>query len=238
VPSIESDVGTVGAAREPDIGSTFSVRQPPPTNPEEAKAAVSLTDARPRQRWITPFPSRSPLYRPDRLTDASTLSFPQWVHPCGLVKTTGYFANVVLRKRPHHRLAWCERMLANLIRHEVQPDGRMRCWGAISQLDGRVNHVVRLSDGDTVHNAVPDQAPTPRRSRPESCWTWTPTASRSAPPPSTPRGRSTSRHWRPRGWRSFDQAWPEVGADSQGPEALPGTAFRGCQTPGWGARFR
>jgi len=73
------------------------------------------------------------------------------------MKTTRYFEEQVLRKRPYLRREWCERIMANPIRRSAQPDGRMRFWGIVPELGGRVLRVVTLSDGETVHNAFPDR---------------------------------------------------------------------------------
>ena len=73
------------------------------------------------------------------------------------MKTTRYFEEQVLRKRPYIRAEWCERILASPVRREVQPDGRVRFWGAVPELGGRVLRVVTLADGETVHNAFPDR---------------------------------------------------------------------------------
>ena len=73
------------------------------------------------------------------------------------VKTTRYFEEQVLRKRPYIRREWCENILAHPLRKEIQQDGRIRFWGAIGELEGRVLRVVTLADGETVHNAFPDR---------------------------------------------------------------------------------
>ena len=73
------------------------------------------------------------------------------------MKTTRYFEEQVLRKRPYLRREWCEHVLAHPLRREVQPDGRVRYWGVIRELGGRVLRVVTLADGETVHNAFPDR---------------------------------------------------------------------------------
>jgi hypothetical protein len=39
---------------------------------------------------------------------------------------------------------------------EAQPDGRIRYWGSVPDLGGRILRVVTLEDGETVHNAFPD----------------------------------------------------------------------------------
>jgi hypothetical protein len=74
-----------------------------------------------------------------------------------MLKTTRYFREQVLRKRPYLREEWIEYVLSNPIRREVQGDGRIRWWGKIVDLGGRVLRVVTLPDGQTVHNAFPDR---------------------------------------------------------------------------------
>jgi hypothetical protein len=73
------------------------------------------------------------------------------------LKTTRYFDEQVLRKRPYIRREWCERVLREPIRRDTQPDGRIRWWGIIEEWNGRVLRVVTLEDGETVHNAFPDR---------------------------------------------------------------------------------
>ncbi|CAN5745996.1 hypothetical protein BH23GEM6_BH23GEM6_12440 [soil metagenome] len=72
------------------------------------------------------------------------------------MKTTPYFENEVLRKRPYIRRDWCEAVLRSPVRREVQSDGRVRFWGYVEEL-GRYLRVVTLEDGETVHNAFPDR---------------------------------------------------------------------------------
>ncbi len=72
------------------------------------------------------------------------------------MKTTRYFEEQVLRKRPYIRREWCERALREAVRREVQPDGRIRHWIFIPEL-GKYLRVVTLEDGETVHNAFPDR---------------------------------------------------------------------------------
>jgi hypothetical protein len=72
------------------------------------------------------------------------------------MKTTRYFEEQVLRKRPYIRREWCEQALSSAADREVQPDGRIRHWVFITEL-GRYLRVVTLSDGETVHNAFPDR---------------------------------------------------------------------------------
>jgi len=72
------------------------------------------------------------------------------------MKTTRYFEEQVLRKRPYLDREWCERVLREAASREMQPDGRVRYWAFISEL-GKYLRVVTLSDGETVHNAFPDR---------------------------------------------------------------------------------
>jgi hypothetical protein len=76
------------------------------------------------------------------------------------LKTTRYFEEQVLRKRPYLRLEWCEQVLAAPLWRERQPDGRIRHWGKITLAEeqkGRYLRVVTLDDGATVHNAFFDR---------------------------------------------------------------------------------
>ena len=76
------------------------------------------------------------------------------------MKTTRYFAEQVLRKRPHLDPTWREEVLRNPVRRVTQPDGRIRFWGKI-RIPGddvvRFLRVVTLEDGETVHNAFFDR---------------------------------------------------------------------------------
>ena len=76
------------------------------------------------------------------------------------MKTTRYFDEQVLRKRPYIRPEWCREVLAAPIRREIQPDGRIRLWGKVSlavESRPRFLRVVTLEDGETVHNAFFDR---------------------------------------------------------------------------------
>jgi hypothetical protein len=73
------------------------------------------------------------------------------------MKTTRYFEEQVLRKRSYIKREWCETIVQNPLAREVQPDGRIRFWGAVSDLGGRMFRVVTLEDGETIHNAFPDR---------------------------------------------------------------------------------
>lgn len=72
------------------------------------------------------------------------------------MKTTRYFEEQVLCKRPYLRREWCEKALTQPVGREIQPDGRIRHWVFISEI-GRYLCVVTLEDGETVHNAFPDR---------------------------------------------------------------------------------
>ncbi len=72
------------------------------------------------------------------------------------MKTTRYFEEQVLRKRPYIRREWCERALREPARREDQGDGRVRYWVFVEEL-GKFLRVVTLEDGETVHNAFPDR---------------------------------------------------------------------------------
>lgn len=73
------------------------------------------------------------------------------------MKTTRYFEEQVLVKRPYLKREWCEQALKEYVLKEDQPeDGRIRYWVFIDEL-GKYLRVVTLGDGETVHNAFPDR---------------------------------------------------------------------------------
>ncbi len=72
------------------------------------------------------------------------------------MKTTRYFEEQVLRKRPYIDRAWCDAALAHPIRRETQEEGRIRFWCKVAlagTAEPYVLRVVTLEDGETVHNA-------------------------------------------------------------------------------------
>jgi hypothetical protein len=76
------------------------------------------------------------------------------------VKTTRYFSEQVLRKRPYLSIMLCEQVVRSPLRKEVQADGRIRLWGWVSLPDrseARILRVVTLEDGETLHNAFLDR---------------------------------------------------------------------------------
>lgn len=74
----------------------------------------------------------------------------------GDMRTTRYFREQVLRKRPYLEEAW---ILATIEAPEavrVQPDDRIQYWRYIPALRRHLR-LVTLADGVTVHNAFPDR---------------------------------------------------------------------------------
>lgn len=51
---------------------------------------------------------------------------------------TNYFEKEVLRKRPYLQKEWCIFVIENLLRVDVQTDGRIRYWGRIPEFGDRV----------------------------------------------------------------------------------------------------
>ncbi len=72
------------------------------------------------------------------------------------MKTTNYFTESVLARRPYLKEEWIELVLRNPIRTEVHVNGRIRHWAFITEL-GKYLRVVTEADGETVHNAFPDR---------------------------------------------------------------------------------
>jgi len=62
----------------------------------------------------------------------------------------------VLPRRPYIQREWCERAIRAPTRKETQPDGRIRQWIYIPELE-KYLRVVTLEDGETIHNAFPDR---------------------------------------------------------------------------------
>jgi hypothetical protein len=73
---------------------------------------------------------------------------------------TRYFAFDVLPRRPGLDPLEIRRIVAQPERRMTQPDGRFRLYGYSESL-GCYLRVVLLSDGETVHNAFPDEGFTP-----------------------------------------------------------------------------
>ena len=76
------------------------------------------------------------------------------------MKTTRYFDEQVMRKRPYIDLAMCAAVVAAPLRIVIQPYGRVRHWAEVKDArDGkaRILRVVTLEDRATVHNAFFDR---------------------------------------------------------------------------------
>jgi hypothetical protein len=76
------------------------------------------------------------------------------------LKTTRYFEEQVLRKRPYIRREWCRETVAAPIRRVIQDDGRTRYWGRVvlpGEAQPRFLRVVVLEDGETIHDAFFDR---------------------------------------------------------------------------------
>lgn len=75
------------------------------------------------------------------------------------MKTTRYFEEQVLAKRPYLRREWIAATIAEPMVRRVQPDGRIRHWRGVVDESGKsyILRVVTLEDGETVHNAFFDR---------------------------------------------------------------------------------
>ena len=76
------------------------------------------------------------------------------------MKTTRYFGEQVLRKRPYINPNQCAEVVARPLPRLIQDDGRICHWGrVVDSRDGttRVLRVVTLDDGETIHNAFFDR---------------------------------------------------------------------------------
>ena len=76
------------------------------------------------------------------------------------MKTTRYFEEQVMRKRPYIERAECLNTIASPLKKILQADGRIRHWAEVIDVrDGkrRMLRVVTLEDGETVHNAFFDR---------------------------------------------------------------------------------
>jgi len=72
------------------------------------------------------------------------------------MKTTDYFSQSVMARRPDIKPEWIEYALNNPIRTEIQANGRIRRWVFISEVE-KYLRVVTEPDGETVHNAFFDR---------------------------------------------------------------------------------
>jgi hypothetical protein len=75
-----------------------------------------------------------------------------------VMKTTQYFNfRRILPDRMVIKDDWIASVIRTPLKTEAQEDGRMRLWGCIDEMRGRVLRVVLLEDGETVHNAFFDR---------------------------------------------------------------------------------
>lgn len=72
------------------------------------------------------------------------------------MKTTDYFQNSVIPRRPYLKEEWIQYVLDNPLRTEVQTNGRISHWALVTEL-GKYLRAVTEPDGETVHNAYPDR---------------------------------------------------------------------------------
>jgi len=73
-------------------------------------------------------------------------------------KTTRYFVDNVIKKRPYIKPEWIEEARkGNFIAKEIQSDGRIRIWIYIKE-EKRYLRIVFLEDMETVHNAFFDRS--------------------------------------------------------------------------------
>jgi len=72
------------------------------------------------------------------------------------MKTTEYFKNSVLKRRPYLKIEWIKKVLSQPVHTETQKNGRIRYWAVIREKD-KYLRVVTEPDGETVHNAFFDR---------------------------------------------------------------------------------
>ncbi len=66
-----------------------------------------------------------------------------------------------MRLRPDRaiiRPEWIRQVVEHPVKEVIQPDGRIRRWAPIQEMDGRYLRVILLADGETVHNAFFDRS--------------------------------------------------------------------------------
>ena len=72
------------------------------------------------------------------------------------MKTTNYFKNSVMIRRPYLKKEWLEYVIKNPVRVEIQDNGRIRYWAFVKEL-GKYLRVITEADKETIHNAFPDR---------------------------------------------------------------------------------
>ena len=71
------------------------------------------------------------------------------------IKTTAYFQEQVLKKRPYLKIEWCINIINKELHKTLQADDRIRYWGYITE-ENKYLRVITLEDG-TLHNAFFDR---------------------------------------------------------------------------------
>ena len=72
------------------------------------------------------------------------------------MKTTSYFTNSVMARRPYLKEEWITSVINAPVRKVTQPNGRIGYWGFVAELN-KYLRVVTEADGEPVHNAFPDR---------------------------------------------------------------------------------
>jgi hypothetical protein len=72
------------------------------------------------------------------------------------MKTTDYFIESVMARRPYLQEEWIEYVIKNPIYKEIQSNGRFRQWAFIEK-SAKDLRVITEPDGKTVHNAFFDR---------------------------------------------------------------------------------
>ncbi len=72
------------------------------------------------------------------------------------MKTTNYFRDSVLSRRPYLREDWIKFVIDNPLKTDEQANGRIRYWALIDEA-GKYLRVVVEADGETIHNAFFDR---------------------------------------------------------------------------------
>lgn len=72
------------------------------------------------------------------------------------MKTTQYFNNSVMVRRPYLKAGWIEYVINNPICTVKQDNGRYCQWALILEVN-KYLRVVKESDGETIHNAFFDR---------------------------------------------------------------------------------
>lgn len=72
------------------------------------------------------------------------------------MRTTTYFRDSVMKRRPYLKREWIEYVIQNPVSTEIQENGRIHLWAYVASLGGYLRVIVE-PDGETVHNAFLDR---------------------------------------------------------------------------------